>query len=467
MRKLYTLAALFLLAAPLFAQTDLIALRPFIAANTSVHPIEMLQMPDSSWLVGYQPGVIRRFPANGSGAGVIVLNIAAKVLSSGSEEGLLGMALHPNFSTNQYIYLNYSAASPRRNVIARFTFGTGANAVISPQSELFIIGFNQPFPNHNGGRVEFGLDRMLYIASGDGGSGNDPQRNGQNKNTLLGKVLRINVDATMGIQNYVIPTDNPFASIAGVRGEIWAYGLRNPWKIAQDKITGTWWAGDVGQNLLEEIDTLTKGGNFGWRIKEGSNCTGLETNCQDTTLIAPVFVYNRAAGDVSITGGFVYRGASIPYLYGMYIYADFATGRIWALRLRPGLAAENVLLMNSTSNVSSFGQGTNGEQYVIDHTTGAIYSMEISLTGVKKLSNDMVRVYPNPLSNVIKFEIASPEKAVISVLNLEGKKIGQAQPGGNTDRTYQFDASFLQTGTYLYEAQIGNTISKGRFVIAR
>lgn len=292
------------------------------------------------------------------------LNIESQVDDSGNEEGLLGLAFHPDYESNGYFYVNYTASSPNRTVISRFTVSSSNPNQADTGSELVLLEYDQPYSNHNGGQVSFGPDGYLYIAVGDGGSGGDPQGNGQNLKTLLGSILRIDVDQASGASNYSIPADNPFANNSeGFRGEIYAYGLRNPWRFSFDSANGQLWTGDVGQNKFEEVDIITKGGNYGWNTMEGLHCFK-PADCNQEGLELPIWEYDHTQGDISITGGFVYRGALLEELEGLYIYADYVSGRIWTLDGNDPANPVNKELLNADFPISSFGIDQNQELYI-------------------------------------------------------------------------------------------------------
>jgi glucose/arabinose dehydrogenase len=285
------------------------------------------------------------------------LDISSRTVST-SELGLLGFAFHPDYANNGFVFVTYT---PREDlsVISRFKVSdTDANQ-IDVSSETILLQIEQPFTNHNGGQLAFGPDGYLYIASGDGGGSGDPEGNAQNLGTLQGKILRIDVDAQENGMNYAIPSDNPFVNEQGARLEIFAYGLRNPWRFSFDNQTSTIWAGDVGQGELEEINLIEKGANYGWNILEGTSCYS-DQDCDSTGTIAPIFEYNHAANDKSITGGYVYRGNELPDLRGYYIYGDFVSGRIWALDPQ----GNNQLLLETGLSISSFGTDANNELYI-------------------------------------------------------------------------------------------------------
>ena len=280
-----------------------------------------------------------------------------------NEEGLLGFAAAPDYEQSREFYVYYTAGNPRRSVIERYR-ASGASA--DPASAQLIMEVPQPYSNHNGGALAFGPDGMLYIALGDGGSGGDPQNHAQDTDTLLGSILRIDVSSGEG---YAVPPDNPFANGGGAP-EIWAYGLRNPWRITFDRATGDLWTGDVGQNAYEEIDRIERGGNYGWNITEGPACFSPPEDCDRTGLIEPRAWYGHDDGS-SVTGGYVYRGAALPELHGWYVYGDFGSGKVWAVDSSSDDSAP-VLLMESDRSIASFAEDPAGELYIVSFE-GAIY----------------------------------------------------------------------------------------------
>ncbi len=282
-----------------------------------------------------------------------------------NEQGLLGLALHPDFTTNGEFFVYYTAVDDDRTVVSRFHLSKDDSSVADPASEEVLLQTSQPYKNHNGGALEFGPDGYLYIALGDGGLRNDPKASGQDRSQLLGSILRIDVDSKSGDLPYGIPADNPFVGTDGVREEVYAYGLRNPWRIAFDKTTGLLWCGDVGQELWEEVNVIHKGGNYGWSNQEGSHAFGNRAARDDVSPpIAPVWEYDHGVGK-SITGGRVYRSDRLPELGGKYIYADYVTGAIWALSYdqSTGQATRNEQVIASGIPVLAFGEDASGEVY--------------------------------------------------------------------------------------------------------
>ncbi|MDD5434091.1 MAG: PQQ-dependent sugar dehydrogenase [Nitrospira sp.] len=336
-----------------------------------------------------QGGTIRIIE-NGKVLPVPFLDIRDRV-ESGGEKGLLSVAFHPRYKENGLFYVDYttSLSGGLYTHISRFRRKDHNHA--APESEVVLLRIKQPYSNHNGGQVAFGPDGYLYIGMGDGGSADDPYGNGQNTAVLLGKLLRIDVDHEETPRHYAIPKDNPFAGKKAGREEIWAYGLRNPWRFSFDAANGRLYLADVGQDTEEEINVIEKGSNYGWNIMEGDICTpGVNKDCNKNGLKMPILTYRHPEG-FSITGGFVYRGNSIPGLCGVYLYADYVTRKIWGLRYDgnkvtartelvntnspnlPGLLSRLVSKLQGPSlSISSFGEDQNHELYIAGHKDGKI-----------------------------------------------------------------------------------------------
>ncbi len=302
----------------------------------------------------------------------VFLDLSSRVDSSSNEKGLLGLAFHPHFAQNGYFYVNYTTRTS--TVIARYQVQPDQPGLGLTNSEQVLLTIAQPYSNHNGGHLAFGPDGYLYIGMGDGGSAGDPQGNGQNLNTLLGKMLRIDVDQNTNGRLYNIPADNPFAGNQdGYREEIYAYGFRNPWKFSFDVKNSRLWVADVGQNTMEEIDIVQKGLNYGWNIMEGSLCYPESRTCSRTGLELPLWDYRHPIGN-SITGGYVYYGSNHPSLAGAYVYGDYVSGMIWALTLDTAYQPQNKVLLDTKLNISAFGVDQNQELYVVDYG-GKIYKL--------------------------------------------------------------------------------------------
>jgi glucose/arabinose dehydrogenase len=309
------------------------------------------------------------------------IDLGARVSESGSERGLLGMAFHPNYASNRFFYINFTDKNGN-TVVARYQ-ATSADAA-DPSSEHLILGVDQPYANHNGGMLAFGPDGYLYVGLGDGGASFDPENRAQNGQELLGKMLRLDVN---GGDPYSIPPDNPFVNNPAMRPEIWALGLRNPWRYCFDPENGSLYIADVGQNAWEEINVQPAGvggQNYGWRMFEGTHSTGRDgASTVVTTLTAPIHEYSHAGGNCSLTGGYVYRGSALPELRGLYFFADYCTARIWSLRFDGGTVSD---LLDRTEqlapggglsigSISSFGLDASGELYICDHQGGEVFKV--------------------------------------------------------------------------------------------
>lgn len=315
---------------------------------------------------------------NGTVRATPFLNISTKV-SKGSEQGLLGLAFHPDYETNGTFYIYYTDTNGDI-VIARHLRTTNPDIANATGVTLLKIG-HPSYTNHNGGMLAFGPDRYLYAGTGDGGSSGDPGNHGQSVNTLLGKILRIDIDHEAGGKKYAIPSGNPFVGITGL-DEIWSFGLRNPWRFSFDARIGDLWIGDVGQNRYEEIDRSKavngvdagKGLNYGWRVLEGNACYNPSSGCSTSGKTPPMAVYSHSLG-CSVTGGYVYRGLAYRGLVGGYLFGDFCSGRVWALRAHGPATQAPVLMADTNLSISSFGEGPDGTIYVTDLGSGDVWAV--------------------------------------------------------------------------------------------
>jgi glucose/arabinose dehydrogenase len=323
-----------------------------------------------------------RIVSNGSLLAIPFLDIHTAV-SSGGEQGLLGLAFHPSYKTNRKLYVNYTDRSGNTVVREFRASATDPNRVAAGSGRT-IIRVHQPYANHNGGMIAFGRDGYLYIGTGDGGSGGDPGNRAQSTSTLLGKMLRINVNGSTSTRNYTIPSSNPYVGKTGL-DEIWQRGLRNPWRFSFDRANGNLWIGDVGQNRYEEVDRAVRttagpgrGINWGWRVMEGFHCFKPATGCSASGKTRPLLEYSHAAnGRCAITGGYVYRGTAIPALAGWYVYGDYCSGEVWAVPSTAASHAAPVRLLGSGSGrlISGFGQDDAGELYLCD-LSGTVYRID-------------------------------------------------------------------------------------------
>lgn len=333
-------------------------------------PLAMIPAPGQAnvWYVVEQEGrIIRLQNVKGKLSHSVFINIRDRVDSGPNEAGLLGMAFDPAFHENGRLYLSYTTdGDPLESILSRFVSRDGGKTA-EVDSEQVLLRLDQPYSNHNGGNIQFGPDGYLYFGLGDGGSAGDPDGNGQNTNTLLGAILRLDVSGEKG---YQIPKDNPFVKTGG-KAEIFAYGLRNPWRWSFDRKTGELWLADVGQNAWEEVNRIKPGGNYGWDLREGQHC--YSGDCKRAGLIDPVAEYSHDFG-CSITGGYVYRGSKIAPLQGVYLYGDYCSGTIWGFNADSKGVVTGQVILESELNISSFAEDNDGEIYVVD-LGGKIYRL--------------------------------------------------------------------------------------------
>lgn len=334
-------------------------------------PVALTHAGDTRLFITQQIGTVMVYDALGLRA-TPFLDIRSIVLSGG-ERGLLSVAFHPRYRDNGFFFVYYTNKNGD-NSVARYQVSANDPDRADPASGTILLTIPHPdFANHNGGQLQFGPDGYLYIGTGDGGSGGDPSNHAQDLTQLLGKLLRIDVDHGLP---YTIPASNPFFGRGNARNEIWAYGLRNPWRFSFDRSTGELWIGDVGQDTYEEVDlqpaTSIGGENYGWRKMEGFHCYNPSTNCTDPSFTMPILEYSHAQGACSITGGYRYRGTQIPSLKGAYLYGDYCTGSIWTATQTNGVWTSKTLF-TTTIRISSFGEDVSGELYVMDVAKGIVY----------------------------------------------------------------------------------------------
>lgn len=420
-------------------------------------PLDIQNCGDDRLFVVERSGIIKVFPNISTVTTTkVFLDITDRV-SSGGEMGLLGLAFHPNYAQNGYFYVNYTVSSPTRATrISRFQVTSNPDSA-NKSSELILLTFNQPYTNHNGGQVTFGPDGYLYIATGDGGSGGDPQNNSQNKSSLLGKILRIDVNNQSPGLQYAIPPTNPFANnTQGYKEEIYAYGLRNPWRISFDYEDGKLWCADVGQTAREEIDIIINGGNYGWRCYEGNLPYNTSGCGPSTDYIFPIFDYPRSEG-ISVTGGFVYRGPSVPELWGKYIYGDYGSTHIWSLAYDGVNPPTNIRIINNSGRaISSFGVDRYNELYIADLSGGKIWKFTPTAT-IQPPTNLIVSIQLNGQAiNLNWIDNASNEtgyKVERRALNGSFQEIASLPANANNYN----DTNFNDTTYYEYRVRAFNT----------
>jgi glucose/arabinose dehydrogenase len=351
-----------------------VALLPAFGSLRFQRALDAAQAPGDAraWHVVEQRGLILKVvPGDDDWTSAPFLDIRERTGRKENEEGLLGLAFSPHYAEAGHahagaFYVNYTVKPGRLSRLSRFRVPPGAAAADAADEEI-LLEITQPFGNHNGGALIFGPDGMLYYGLGDGGSAGDPQGNGQDPGTLLGAVLRLDVGPQTDGRPYAIPADNPLRGRPGARPEVWAYGLRNPWRLAFDRATGELWTGDVGQNEYEFVHVVQRGGNHGWNLVEGWHRFRLPHGEPiPPDLVRPVFEYPHPDG-LSITGGFVYRGRALPELDGWYVFADYVTKRVWAIRRQPDDVVQHTTLLEQAGVISCFAQGHDGELLVIDH----------------------------------------------------------------------------------------------------
>jgi glucose/arabinose dehydrogenase len=450
---------------------------------TFSYPVFLTHAGDGSHrlFVVEQTGRIKVFPNDSAAAGAAVfLNIANKLSAGSGEEGLLGLAFDPNYAANGFFYVDYTAPNPLRTVIARYHVPPGTPDKADSLSEFVLLEINQPFTNHNGGMVAFGPDGYLYIGMGDGGSGNDPDNRAQDSTQLLGKILRIDVSDSSAQRHYLIPPDNPYAgNTTGVREELWAIGLRNPWRWSFDNETGLLWCGDVGQDTREEVDVIVKGGNYGWKIMEGLICRPGGGNCDTAGLIKPLVDYTHSFGN-AITGGYIYRGYRRPDLSGGYVYADYSSGRIWFLRWNGSAVTLDTLLTQASFSISSFGEDEFSELYLIDYSSsGRLYRFDGAsrpTTGVEdnillpQGTMSLAQNFPNPFNptTVVSYELPSAGSVRLVVYDLLGHAVATLVDMEQAAGRYsvRWDARSVPTGVYVAVLkQGGHALTKKMMVL--
>ena len=422
------------------------------------NPVEMQNVGDDRLFIVEKRGVIEILQLDGTTNPTPFLDIQNIVLTPGGnydERGLLGLAFHPDYINNGYFYVNY-IDNFGNTQISRFSVSTSDPSIADPDSEFQILEVEQPYINHNGGCLRFGPEGYLYIGLGDGGSAGDPENRSQNLQTLLGKMLRIDIDNTEGSTNYAVPSNNPFVGDPNALDEIWSYGLRNPWRFSFDSETDELWIGDVGQGSMEEIDraaATVSGQNYGWRCYEGTQEYNTSGCPNQSELTFPVAEYSHSGGNCSITGGYVYRGEIYENFLGIYFYADFCSGEIGTID------QSNNQINHGPYNGSwvSFGEDKNKELYIIDNF-GSIYKIEGNILSTTDFNINTVSIYPNPASNNLNVKSSNNSFIKnISIYDLKGSIALTKNISGLTETNISINS--LQSGIYMVKVTSAKDIS--------
>lgn len=422
-------------------------IRLVVFATGLSNPVGMANAGDERLFVIEKRGFIRILDTAGNVSPVAFLDIDARVNSGASERGLLGLAFHPDYAANGYFYVNYTN-SGGHTVVARFSRDSLNSDIGDPDSEQILLTINQPFSNHNGGHLAFGPDGYLYIGTGDGGDGGDPGDRAQDGQELLGKMLRLDVDSA---SPFAIPPDNPFIENDTILDEIWAIGLRNPWRYSFDRVTGDLWIADVGQDDWEEVSMQPAGSpggeNYGWRCYEGFEVFN-DSGCPpENVMTPPVYVYRNGPLGCSITGGYVYRGIINEYLTGKFIYTDYCEGRFGAVWIdEEGNVEDEVLANIEITQFTSFGEDIQGELYVAG-TNGIIYHVEDLVSSVSDQSLDQKQILPNPAFETFVIQSDDEIQVAYHIYDQSGRMVSSGKSATNQE----IECSQLMEGVYLVE----------------
>ena len=471
MKKTVTLGCVLMLAFAARTQVTLPALKAEDFMEGFTLPLGIENCGDERLFIVEQGGKIWITLPDGSKLPNAFLDISDRVYTEGGEQGLLGLAFDPDYSVNGYLYVNYTSQTKGNTSISRFTVNAVNPNRVNKNTELVLLKVKQPFENHNGGQLRFGPDGYLYIGLGDGGDAGDPYQMAQNPGELLGKLLRIDVHSG---ELYGIPDSNPFKYVAGYKPEIYAIGLRNPWRFSFDRLTGDLWLADVGQNKYEEINFqagLTEGGqNYGWDCKEGKhkfepgNCSPL------ATLTNPIIEYSHAGDDCTVVGGFVYRGTIYPNMFGKYFYNDYCSGRFSTIYNDGGTWVDVPLLMEEPFEYVTFGEDMHGELYVADIAGGEIYKL-IDTSGGKwgaTLSEIDLTLFPNPSTGQfqVKWIANATEKCTIEIMNTYGQNIYSETAVANVGmNTWTYSNNSLLPGSYIIVIKTKIESTRTQFVV--
>jgi glucose/arabinose dehydrogenase len=478
--RVLLLALALAVAAPASAQLSVDVAFPSLTFSS---PVGIEHDGDAERLyVVEQGGVIRVFDNDPDATSAdAFLDITDRVDDGPSEAGLLGLAFHPDYADNGYVFVSYTIdGSPLTSRVSRFTRSTADPMTADPTTELVLLEIDQPFGNHNGGGLVFGPDGYLYASFGDGGSGGDPEENGEDPTTLLGSILRLDVDGGGDAPdcggegaNYTVPPNAIADGPGGACDEIYAWGLRNPWRFSFDRETGQGWIADVGQNQWEEIDRMEDGGNYGWNTYEGNVC--FDGPCDPEGLVFPEWVYSSQTGSphCSVTGGYVYRGSDAPELAGKYVYGDFCSGRLWAFDPVSLADPNEQLPVGTFGGLTSFGEDADGELYLV-RTNGRVYrffsdSNTSTDDGVPQTAARL-SVYPSPASHAVSVEVsaAAAGPVRVAVYDVLGREVAVLHdgPAPAADEPLTFDAADLPAGLYVVRMESAQATLTRNVVVA-
>lgn len=460
-RLFFLISATFMVIKAAYGQNEN-KLIPFASGLKS--PVGITNAGDDRLFVVEQRGYIRILSSNGNLIAQPFLNISDRVIYGG-ERGLLGLAFHPQYASNGYFYVNYIGKGDSTH-ISRFSVNPGDPNLANPQSELKLMTIFQPYQNHNGGDLKFGPDGYLYIGMGDGGSGGDPGNRAQNQKELLGKMLRIDVDHG---NPYVIPTTNPFYNSTTARVEIWALGLRNPWRFSFDRLTGDLWIADVGQNAVEEIDfqpANSKGGeNYGWRCYEGNQLYSTTGGCGPlSSYTFPIFAYPQGV-ECSVTGGFVFRGSATSPFYGRYFFTDYCADKIWTLKKVAESWIREDFGYFPGNSFCTFGEDANGQLYVAGLSSGKVFRVYDQVTESLLIKKPMdFKVVQVPFSNRIRIETEQTidQNMQISIYDLKGIKYFQTN---SQEAGCEFNSGDWPAGIYILNVRINGNNQVRKLVL--
>lgn len=433
-----------------FGQSQNITLQSFATGFDS--PVEITNAGDSRLFVVQKGGLIRILNSNGTVNTTPFLNLSSIITTNG-ERGLLGLAFHPNYGTNGYFFVNYTNLSGN-TVIARYSVNS-VNPDIANTTGTILMTIAQPYSNHNGGSIKFGSDGYLYIGMGDGGSAGDPDNRAQNINDNLGKMLRIDVNSTIA-PYYTIPTTNPFVGVAG-NDEIWAIGLRNPWKFSFNRSNGDLWIADVGQSSVEEINKIVNplpntGINLGWRCYEGNSTYNTSGCAPAGTMTFPFAQYARSGGACSVTGGYFYTGSAYPNFQNHYFFTDYCDDKI---RMVNSAGVITTTTSFSGNNFVTFGEDMNGELYIAGISSGTIYKIIDSSLSSSDFENNGFSLHPNPAKESFTIKSSTSNLATkIDVIDLTGKLLFTKELSANPENTIATSA--LSKGIYLISVETTN-----------